>query len=525
MLAVYDLRVMIRAALVFVMSPLVLGSEIPDNFQSLLDNATGLAPELYCATALRVHDQLPAASLKARIELLESVFDAATSISRPIQFKYLGTYTDTSCWMEALVSALSMDALAVQTSAVQRMASIDVARAIELQQRIVKPKLPDLQCGEVLVPDGAALFATFSILHEAAKGDRRLANMLANAVQQQFAAISSVQEIVPALDLLAQLANDDDALVMLGNTLSIQAASLPRDPAAYAMTVRNGLRQAIAKHLEMLRQRGLSTAGPLEAYGRFLTNQTRAARDSKEASCRPEGIMSSPSVNAWFDPVAGFNEFVRSLGAQAERMAIARSSTEQYQDSVPLEKQCRRYWESTAARRLWDLSRSLPYTTEPPFELLSNEQLMEAAWERRASELLTEALAWKQGYDDNPEDYFHQRCAILRRVITIAPPSSPVAAKAIDALILVLESYTPSGFNVGHLVREVDATLRLTRKFSEQDSQDLLKARNDGIRIPNLTVSDAEPLRRALRTSRSPIVSFLTRLEDASPKSYGSWTR
>lgn len=143
----------------------------------------------------------------------------------------------------------------------------------------------------------------------------------------------------------------------------------------------------------------------------------------------------------------------------------------------------------------------------------------------RASALVTEALAWKQEQDDNPEDYFHQRCAVPRRVITIAPSSSPVSAKAIDALILVLESYTPDRFNVGHLVREVDATLRLTRKFSEQDSQDVLKARNDGIRIPNLTVSDTEPLRQALRASRSPIVSFLTKLEDASPKSYGSWAQ
>ena len=163
----------------------------------------------------------------------------------------------------------------------------------------------------------------------------------------------------------------------------------------------------------------------------------------------------------------------------------------------------------------------IQYSADGPRHRLSNAELLEPQWEQRARALILQVEAWRAEKSDTAEDVFHQQCAILRKLLSIAPPSSPIRARSLDALLSVLAKVTVSEQTSAHLLFEIDAIIRLTRNPSEQSRQEISSAQKKGIHIPYLPISEPEVVKGALETS-SQYVSFMIALEHSCPREYGS---
>jgi hypothetical protein len=129
----------------------------PKDILNLVDQARGLPPEFSADTLLRLAGSRLIAETRWKKELIEEAFRAGSHAQLPYRRRG-GLHTDARQSHEAWDHGL--EALTLQTRAVEAMTPLDPLRARGLYEEIVLPDLPNTACEEVLTPNVDAYYET-----------------------------------------------------------------------------------------------------------------------------------------------------------------------------------------------------------------------------------------------------------------------------------------------------------------------------------------------------------------------------
>jgi hypothetical protein len=156
----------------------------------LVDAARSLPPE-FCADALlRLSALPPIRESKQRRELIEEAFIAGAHAPLP----YPRTLDDPHT---------GLDALTLQTRAVNAMLALDASRALAMFRDIPPPDPPRLTCQDAATPELSAYYQTAGRLFESAfSAAQRSAEDDMRFLQQIIASIQSPSQVVPALKMM-----------------------------------------------------------------------------------------------------------------------------------------------------------------------------------------------------------------------------------------------------------------------------------------------------------------------------------
>ena len=159
-----------------------------------------LPPDFAADILLKLSSVPLAGNTKWKRGLIEDAFLSAPYAQPP--FQMLG---DRPMSLDA-VSSIRLEALTLQTRAVDAMLSLDPQRALVMFQDIPPLKLPKLSCQEALTPDVSAYYQTAAeVFNRAFTPALRLKGDDTAFLRDRVSAIDSPSQVVPALKLVDQL--------------------------------------------------------------------------------------------------------------------------------------------------------------------------------------------------------------------------------------------------------------------------------------------------------------------------------
>jgi hypothetical protein len=173
---------------------------VPKELQALADQARALPPEFSADVLLKLAASPLANDPKWKRGLIEDAFLGAAHAQSPYRMR-----GDTRV-AAGDVSSGHLEALMLQTRAVEAMLALDPQRALTMLQDVPKPDLPKLSCQHALTPDVSAYYQTASALFSGAftAVQRRKGDDI-QFLRQLVAATESPSQVVPALKLVDQV--------------------------------------------------------------------------------------------------------------------------------------------------------------------------------------------------------------------------------------------------------------------------------------------------------------------------------
>ena len=151
---------------VVLLIPSLLAAEpvkLSEPFRSIADMAAAAPPEFTADALLRIVESGKLADKNARLQLIEQAFQLAASAKFPVRMQGLsGTTTDTASGSLSQAYDLKLDALSLQSRAVEDLLPIDPSKARELFGEIVKPTLAPLTCDDALVYEPSEYYRALS---------------------------------------------------------------------------------------------------------------------------------------------------------------------------------------------------------------------------------------------------------------------------------------------------------------------------------------------------------------------------
>jgi hypothetical protein len=137
--------------------------KLPEPFQTIADLAATAPPEFIADALLRMVESGQLPDQASRKQLLVQAFQTASSAKFQIRMQGLrGTTTDTASGSLNSAYNLKLDALSLQSRAVQDMLPLDPAQARELFTQIIRPTLAPLTCDDALVYEPSAYYQVLS---------------------------------------------------------------------------------------------------------------------------------------------------------------------------------------------------------------------------------------------------------------------------------------------------------------------------------------------------------------------------
>lgn len=261
---------------------------------ALIDQARALAPEFSADILLRVADSRLVNDRKWKQELIEEAF--LTGGRAPLPYRQHGeTQTDTRS--ARAVWDNKLDALSLQTRAVDLMLAIDPQRARALFEDIIFPQAPPRTCADVLRPDVSAYQAAASIFERGFTQIQRDKEDHLVFLERIAGSVQSPVHVGPTIRLILTLQLTTAQRQALAGTF---AAALDRIEGADRSSV------ASAANLVPSDTAALRSVASLlmPALRTYLVHQLRAPRCRGAFEIRQEGM---PVV------LAGFNQLAKAL--------------------------------------------------------------------------------------------------------------------------------------------------------------------------------------------------------------------
>jgi hypothetical protein len=191
---------LLRKSAILLLPLLYAHAAVPKELQSLADQARNLPPEFAADVLLKLAASPLANDPKWKRGLIEDAFLSAAHAQSP--YRKLG---DNRVSLDAVLS-LHLEALTLQTGAVEAMLALDPPRAVTMFQDIPAPELPKLSCQQALTPDVSAYYQTaINIFTSAFTPEQRGKEEDIQFLRARIAAVQSPSQVVPALKLLDQV--------------------------------------------------------------------------------------------------------------------------------------------------------------------------------------------------------------------------------------------------------------------------------------------------------------------------------
>ncbi|HEY6252386.1 MAG TPA: hypothetical protein VI685_20720 [Candidatus Angelobacter sp.] len=392
---------------------------------ALIEQARALAPEFGADSLLRLANSTLIVGDEAKSKLIAEAFWAGERAFLP--------YKQWADRMDSLptraVRANRLEALTLQTRAVQAMLPLNPQKALQMFEKIHSPVLPDLSCSDDLTPDVSDYYqAAGAVFAQAFTPRQRKAEEDMDFLKQQITGLSSPSQVAPALQMVLILNVSPEQRNTL---LTAFAGSLDRISGSDRSF--GSWEGALAPEASPDIAAAPAFVAALRAY---IVRHVHGRRCSDNVP--PDGKPAKSVVQ--------FNALLESLGLASEHLKPI-SETEASPLSKDGSSTHHLLWRSSKSRSILSELQWLHHgnikdgSAQPSTLKLADRQTDE--WLDHYQNTLKLMQDWKEQDEETPEDYFCMATDALSDLAALAPPGK-VRDRAMNAYLEFLELHYPA---------------------------------------------------------------------------------
>lgn len=248
---------------------------LPADVRSLVDRVPSVPAEFSADILIRVAG-LEKLERSSRIRLLEDAFRQALQAQQPFRRRPALLRPDGSTGFLERAYSQELDGMTLEMRAIEALLPLDPAKARALFTELPLPKLPRLECGDLLTYDVSRFYPVLSKIAAGTFSPKEIQAEESFKFLTRYASLTSPAQIGPMAEVIATAKLSDSQFQGLVATFSSSVKQLSADDRAftaarpYAVQIRI-LKQAIEK-------RGLNPAPLIEAYRMYLVRHLTAVR-------------------------------------------------------------------------------------------------------------------------------------------------------------------------------------------------------------------------------------------------------
>src|SRR5579863_6827198 len=337
--------------------------KLPEPFHSIADLAAAAPPEFTADALLRMVESGKLADKNARLQLIEQAFQLAASAKFPVRMQGLaGTTTDTASGSLSQAYDLKLDALTLQSRAVEDMLPLDPSRARELFGQIVKPTLAPLTCDDALVYEPSEYYRALSAVVNGGFTPKEKAK--------------------------------DEPFNLMQDAVGL--ATSPSQLAPLARAIQSAAVTATQRQMLWVRFGGLldSIQPDQRSFGAALVQVTN---------------LGASEVQAAIDKFQGKSRGCETDAANASTDAAKKNATPKLD----------RYWQSPAAQKLLEAGKTLRFASNT--QTLSAADRATPQWQQQLADYLNLIADWTPDQEPSDAVYFHEKCVVYTSLLDLVP--------------------------------------------------------------------------------------------------------
>lgn len=418
----------------------------------LIDQARSLPPEFSADTMLRLAASPLVTEPKRRRELIEEAFLAGGHAQLLYPRSFNGS-TDSRPNLE--YHRNNLEALTLQTRAVDAMLAIDPARALAMFRDIPPLDPPALTCQDAATTDLSSYYQTAARLFETAfTAKQRAAEEDVQFLAQLIASLRSSSQVVPAMKMMP----DAGARMTPAQRQQIAGAlsgALDR--------LHGRAREYAASEIVLV-----TSAVPemhdsqmfVPALRSYIVRHLSAARcsDSIHGADLPQSVKQ-------------FNALLGRLSqTTAQLRPIAAEEVKPLKDEGTFDPH--NMWQSARSKQVLEDLRWLNHgNRDLPGDqrFWTAQERLSPEWNAHYLDTLKRIEGWKEDEEDSPEDYTFMVALVYSELAQLVPPGKP-RENAMDTYLRFLEQHYAALENRNFWFAEVEMMLK-TARFSKDPKE------------------------------------------------------
>jgi len=300
------------------------GAARPPALVDLADLARGQPPEFAADALLRIADAPNLTDVAWKREILEDAFHLAAGAQQPFaRVRWKGS--PASLFDKAYAQGL--DALSLQSKAVDAMLAIDFKKARELLGEIPAPRIPRLTCDDALVYDVSIFYTTVGEVAVRAFSAKEASQEKPFQLLERYAAdATSPAQAAPIARMLAGASVKREQFEALVNSFAGALGQIPGDDRSFSAAMADADAGIASLAAECARRR-INRAPLVDAWGAYKARQLSGARcaDAAARGSQGAGECKSPQCRQL---AAQFQDLI--MGTSGFALPAAQKSTSEW---------------------------------------------------------------------------------------------------------------------------------------------------------------------------------------------------
>ena len=380
-------------------------AKLPADLQQAVDLAMSAPPEFTADALLWLVASGKIESRDAKREWVDIAFRVAARAQHAVRLVSIpGRVNDTRSGYLASALRLKLDALSLQSRAVEAMLALDKKAAREMFAQMLRTPFERLSCEATLVPDTAPYHEVSTrIVQDTFSGDERTKGRHAEFVVGLIDRISSHVELGPAAQTIAAMEWTPGQFEIVAGAFLSKLQSLSPDDRSFVSGVRN-LDQAIGQLVFRARQNQAHPERIAEAYRSYLVANLAAPRCADNMGVRASAVAGDVDV---------FGDAIRG---ELAPLSASETRSKKIEAAAKLEH----YWESESAKSVFEQCMKLRSGADG--QTLSEAARSTREWKRELADFLGVLENWSVGDEKSEADYYHQRAIVYEALLELTPP-------------------------------------------------------------------------------------------------------
>jgi hypothetical protein len=389
----------------------------------LVQQARDLPPEFAADLLLRLASSPLVTEKKWQAELIDEAYWSGGR--SPLPYQQWADRMDSLPTRQ--VRANRLEALTLQTRAIQAMLSLDPGRALRMDEEMGPLVLPDPDCSEIITPDVSAYYRTAGAVFERSfTPTQRKEEADIVFLKRMIAAIDAPAEIPPALQTILAVKVTSEQRVVLLNALAGRMDRVAGSDRSFGVTE--------ATLVPEFRPDLAEAPAFVAALRTYILRHVRGRRCADNIV--PAGKVSKS--------VTQFNDLVFKLDPGGERFKpIPESEARPMADAGSYQPHL--LWKSPRARAVLAALQWLHHGNRQPFEehMWTLEERSTTEWLEHFQETLKLMDDWKESSENSPDEYLCMVTDALSDMAALAPPGR-TRDTAMSTYLEVLEEHYAS---------------------------------------------------------------------------------